>query len=497
MSEAVRSGIAAGVDVATQGVRVACVDERGRTVASAAVALPPPRRPAPGWAEQDARAWWPAAAEALRRATGALGPDRGRIVAVAAATTSGTVVLADSAGEPVGPALLYDDRRAAVEAERAQELGRERWEALGLRIGPSFTIAKLAWLARRGALVGVAHAWGESDLVVARLLGEPPPTDWSHALKSGYDLLRREWPSEVYEALGVPARLLPRVQPPASLAGRVCAAAARETGLPEGCEVRLGMTDGCAAQLAGGAVSPGRFVSVLGTTLVIKGATRELVRDPAGVVYSHLHPDGWWLPGGASNTGGEALAARYAGADLAALDRAAAARGPAACLSYPLVRSGERFPFLAPTAEGFVVGEPVDEVEAYRAALEGVAFLERLAYDHLSALGASPEGPIATAGGASRSRVWNRIRATVLGRPLAVPASPTSAFGAALLAAAGTMHENLTAAAAAMVEIREEVAPEEREEAALRESYARFVEELRGRGWLGGTAVREPATSAI
>jgi sugar (pentulose or hexulose) kinase len=399
-------------------------------------------------------------------------------------------VLADESCEPVGPALAYDDARAVAEAARAQEVGRERWESIGLRIAPSFSLAKLAWLAARdGGLDGAAHAWSGADLVVARLLGRAGPTDWSHALKGGYDLVRREWPVDVYEALGVPPSVLPPVRPPASAAGRVCADAAAETGLPAGCEVRLGMTDGCAAQLAAGAVVPGRYVGVLGTTLVIKGVSTELVHDPTGAVYSHLHPDGSWLPGGASNTGGEALA-RFGAANLAELDRLAARRGPARCVTYPLARTGERFPFLEPAAEGFTVRDPADETEAYRAALEGVAFVERLAHERLATLGAPAEGPMATAGAASRSAVWNRIRATVLDRVVVVPATPTSAFGAALLAAAGTLHEDLASAARAMVSHVDEVEPDRRERAGLDDSYARFTDELAKRGWI--TAV-EPA----
>jgi len=50
------------------------------------------------------------------------------------------------------------------------------------------------------------------------------------------------------------------------------------------------MTDGCAAQIAAGALEVGSWNSVLGTTLVLKGVTRELIRDPAGVMYSHRSP---------------------------------------------------------------------------------------------------------------------------------------------------------------------------------------------------------------
>lgn len=59
------------------------------------------------------------------------------------------------------------------------------------------------------------------------------------------------------------------------------------------------MTDGCAAQMGAGALDVGSSNCVLGTTLVLKGVNRELISDPAGIVYSHRSPDGNWLPGGA------------------------------------------------------------------------------------------------------------------------------------------------------------------------------------------------------
>jgi len=81
------------------------------------------------------------------------------------------------------------------------------------------------------------------------------------------------------------------------------------TGLPAGTPVIAGMTDGCAAQIGAGALEPGEWNSALGTTLVLKGVTPELVRDPSRVMYSHRSPDGDWLPGGASSTYGIARTA--------------------------------------------------------------------------------------------------------------------------------------------------------------------------------------------
>ncbi|MGW4201769.1 FGGY-family carbohydrate kinase [Streptomyces sp. NPDC004726] len=473
-----------GVDVATASVRAMCVDAEGRVLAQARAPLPAPLRGAGGTSEQDSRLWWPAARSALRRTTYAL-PCGGReVVAVAVSATSGTIVAVGADGEPLGPALMYDDRRAAALNARARELGDARWNALGLSIGPTAALGRAVWC-RRSYGSAMRHVLHTPEVLGRMLTGHPVAADWSHTLKSGYDARTGEWAGEVFDALDFPAGLLPDVQAPTTQAGVVGPEASEATGLPEGCSVRLGMTDGCAAQMATGAVTPGRFVGVLGTTYVLKGVSEELVRDPAGALYSHRHPHGWWLPGGASSTGGEALAA-VDPVRLPALDSAAAARGPASCVRYPLLREGERFPFVSGEARGFRLGDPADEADAHRAALEGVAFLERLALDRVQELGIEVSGPLHAAGGGSRSAVWTAIRATVLDRPIRVADRVETAFGAAVLAATGTLHPHLSAAAEAMTGAGAGalVEPVSGERTALEDAYGRFRDELRLRGWL-------------
>jgi len=452
MASSPSTRLVVGIDLATADVRVAVAAGDGRVVTRATRPLSPPARPRPGLSEQDARSWWPAASDALREALA--GVD-GEVVAVSVSATSGTVVLADGHGEPVGPSLLYDDRRAPA---------AERWDVM---------------LEQHGG-AGVAHAWHASDLLVARLTGESPTTDWSHALKTGFDPGAGRW-----SRAGAAAALRPDVAPPASPAGSVCETAAAKTGLPPGCSVRLGMTDACAAQVAAGADRPGRFVSVVGTTLAVKGASDDRIDDPASGLYSHRHPDGWWLPGGASNIGGGSLAARFPNEELADLDRAAAARGPATTVCYPLERAGERFPFAAEDAEEVWTAPAVDRVDAYRAVLEGVAFVERLGYERLADLGAPLAEPLRSAGTGSRSDVWAAVRATVLGVGIVRPSSADTAFGACVLAAAGTLHPTLRDATDAMVApAGDPVAPVTGEADRLEESYGRFVAVLTERGWL-------------
>jgi sugar (pentulose or hexulose) kinase len=297
------------------------------------------------------------------------------------------------------------------------------------------------------------------------------------------------WPASLLEAAGVDAGSLPALALSGAVALEVGAAGARVSGLPAGTPLVLGMTDGCTGQIAAGAVTAGASVGVLGTTLVLKAVAERRVDTADGAVYSHRAPGGAWWPGGASNTGAGALAALFPDRDLAALDDAAGRHGPASVVRYPLVRAGERFPFARPDAAGFQLGTPSGEADAYRAVLEGVAFTERLGFAALAEAGAPVHGALRAAGGGSRSPAWLRIRATVQGRPVEVTREPASGFGAAVLAAAATVHDGLPAAVAAMVRIRDRVEPDERERAALEASYDRFHAALVSRGWLDEGAV--------
>lgn len=471
-----------GVDVATANVRVQVHDQAGARVVSASRRLPEPVHSSGGRSEQDADAWWPAVRDSLAECTAALGARSADIAALAISATSGTVVLADRHGEPVGPALMYDDRRATAEALTAERVGADRWRRMGITFSAGSGLARIARLAaqRPDDAALVCHT---PELIGWRLTGHPVAADASHALKSGYDVVQGEWAFEVFDALGVPVGMLPEVTRPTAVLGVVNTQAAEMTGLPIGCEVRAGMTDGCAGQLATGAVDIGDFVTVLGTTMVLKGVSDQLVHDPTGAIYSHRHPDGAWLPGGAANIGGSALSDVDSG-ELAELDREAILRGPASTLNYPLRGVGERFPFLAERARSFRLGAPEDRIDEYRSRLEGVAFCERFALERLARLGAPAIGSLRTAGGGARSAAWSSIRASVLNRPVLRVCGAGTASGAALLAAAGSLHRDLSTAAAAMVPSGELLEPASEEVEPLEKAYQRFVAELESREWI-------------
>jgi D-ribulokinase len=470
-----------GLDLGTQSVRAMVVSSSGAILAVGSHKLTS-RRDGPRH-EQDPEEWWRAISAACRAALAAL-PAGLTIDGLAVDGTSGTILLVDGNGRPLTPGLMYDDTRAAEEAKCVNGVGATVWSRLGYnRMQASWGLPKLVWLlAQNRALAAGTRLAHQTDFINRRLIGGDVATDTSNALKTGVDLINERWPRDVFAALGVPDDVLPAVVRAGTYLGAVNAEAASQTSIPQGTAVFAGMTDGCAAQIAAGALSVGSWNSVLGTTLVLKGVTPDLIKDPAGVVYSHRSPDGNWLPGGASSVGAGAISMQFAGRDLEALGIQAADREPATVIMYPLHGRGERFPFVAPDAEGFTLGQPADEIDQYAAILQGVAFIERLCFDYLDMLGAPVDGPFLLTGGGAKSRYWCQLRADVLGSPVTLPENAEAALGMAILAAAAG--HKVADVAGPMVRIREVIEPRPNGGTRFGEPYLRLIDELARRGWV-------------
>ncbi len=490
-SAATTDNIWLGLDVGTQSVRAIAVSSTGEILGANSQRLTSQRN-GPRH-EQNPNDWWRAITAACRAALADLPTEAIRGVAVD--STSGTILLVDRLGQPLTPGLMHDDNRAVNEARRVNQVGSDVWATLGYQMQPSWALPKLLWVLREYKNIinptqtsiqegiKVAH---QTDFINRHLIGHEVPTDTSSSLKMGYDLIKNTWPQEVFAQLEIPAEILPTVVLSGTQIGTVCTKAATETGIPAGTAVIAGMTDSCAAQIGAGALSVGSWNSVLGTTLAFKGVTQQLIRDPAGVMYSHRSPDGGWLPGGASGAGASVLSVYFPDRDLDALSTQAMEREPASIVAYPLASSGERFPFSVPEAERFLLGKPTDEIDLYAALLQGVAFVERLSFDYLDMLGAPINGELSLTGGGVRSRYWCQLRADVLGRSVRIPENAEAALGMAILAA--SVGRRVAEVTKEMSRTHEVIDPRPDHVGRFQDSYVRLIDELERRGWLPSKA---------
>ncbi|MGV3503670.1 MAG: FGGY-family carbohydrate kinase [Adhaeribacter sp.] len=472
-----------GIDIGTQGARVVLLDSAGNLAGSQEEAFPLSES---SREEQDPHHWWAATERCLQHLLASLpgGISLEAVQAVSVTSTSGTVIPLDKGNQPLHAAIMYSDKRSAPQGKICRQAALAHHPQGYTGFNASSGLSKMLWFAQtfpeKASQIGRwIHA---TDFIIGKLSGNYGITDYTNALKSGYDVQQLCWPAYIWEELGIRPNWLPRVVAPGTPIGQLQPALARAWGLPRQMQVVAGMTDGCASQVASGAVNLGDWNTTIGTTLVVKGVTRTELKDPQDRFYSHRHPEGYWMPGGASNTGADWVRQEFAH-NLSALSAQAATLSPSGLVAYPLRQEGERFPFVAPQARGFA---PEGESEARRfvANLEGVAYLERYAFELVSQLSGEQVQAVYTAGGGSNSDVWLQIRSNVLNKPLYKMRHVSGAVGAAILASCQTHFSSLGEAARALTQVEKQVQPQAHLVERYESGYQLFLSTLRQKGYI-------------
>lgn len=424
---------AIGIDVGTTGLKAVAVHAEGEILREKTVRYP--TRLAGLGAEQDSRAWWNAAVEALPEVVGSE-----EVSGVAVTCQAPTVVCVDADAEPLGAALTWIDRRAGREAEElsaAIEPARNPPD-------PYFATGKLLWLARNRPreIEDADTVLCANGYIVAHLTDKFSLDETTAGLFQG-------WDGDFDPALSdlVPLNLLPSVRPAMEVAGEVTKAASEVTGLPEGTPVAHGGIDAIGAALEAGVFGPGDgLVEMTGfSTVVITAAERGthvpgMIHTRHGVGEYDLVLAAMVTAGAVTDWGVELTGFE----DPASFDRNATekmdARGrPGRLLMVPAL-AGERTPTWDASARGVIAGLDLDvdagdlAVAIYEGTALGLADNFRRMEEVMGNL-----RPVRSVGGGSKSAAWTQIKADVLGVPVTVPKlGHGAAAGAAILAGLAT-----------------------------------------------------------
>jgi hypothetical protein len=417
-----------GIDLGTSGCRAIAIDDAGATQATASRPLPKPQSPHPHQHRQDPALWWRAAVEVLAEIREACRD--ADVAAIAVDGTSSTLLLSDRQGNPLTPALMYNDSSSREQLP----LLRAYAPAGSPVLSPSSSLTKLLHL-RQGLSTDRFIALHQADWIAGKLCGEFRRSDENNTLKMGYDPLRREWPAWM-ENLHIQSSQLPEVVPCATPIGGLCREAAAATGLPEEIPIVAGTTDGNAAFLATGAVDTGEAVTSLGSTLVVKLLSDNPVFADRFGVYSHRLGERW-LVSGASNSGGAVLANYFSRDQMAKLTRELKPLEETGLDYYPLLVPGERFPVNDADYPPRLRPRPADDRLFFQGMLEGIAEIEAKGYRLLQELGAAKLKRVYSIGGGAGNAPWRQMRERRLKVPVILATHQEAAYGTALLAMRG------------------------------------------------------------
>ncbi len=465
-----------GIDLGTTGVRVVVSDENGRVLSTGTAGIEKSivRARDPMRSEQDPRFWKEPLFEALKQAL--IRGSNFEVRAASVDSTSGTVIPVDGECRPLHNALLHNDVRAGAESQFI-------CEHTDISVKPSFALSKILWIRNHDPRLfdrtyKFLHA---ADYVKGLICGDFDITDFSNAVKTGYDLNNYRWPESIESVLGIPLNKLPFVVKTGEKVGILNKRVSEELNLGHDIHIIAGATDSTTGFYSSGAKRPGDWNTTLGTVLAVRGISRTYLKDSMGLLYTHRHPEEYWLPGAASNTGGESIRLFF-GDRLKEYNRRIKNTPPTGALVYPLSRKSEKFPFFNIDATGFIDCPLTNPHTLFKAFLEGEAFVERMMYEKVREIGYDIGKRIFSMGGGAYSEPWMQIRSDVLGKTVCRAREVETGFGAAIIAASGVHYKNMTETIGKMVNIDRIFEPGITDSAVYEERYGEFLLACRRRG---------------
>jgi xylulokinase len=469
------------IDVGTGSVRAALVDRGGTVLAMAAVEQHQ-IVPAFGWSEQRPEDWWTGVVQSVRQVLGAVPDGARRISAICACGQMHGTVLLDASGALTRPtAPLWNDKRtlAEVAAFEAAHPDRAYLRHSGNPPTPAWPGFKLAWLRDNDpeAYRRTATVLMPKDFINWRLTGCAAMDPGDASCSFLMDPATMAWSPVMIDKLGLNAEKLPPIRNVLDILGPVTQEAAALTGLVRGTPVLVGGADFPMALYGSGACRPGLASDVTGTSCILTLIADRPLLDPE--ICNVATIEGHWGPFVLLETGGDAM--RWARRvfhepktpyDRVAVEAAEANPGSDGLFFMPYL-AGERLGnHRNARAQFFGLGAAHGRAELQRATLEGVAFAAARHLRIMEKAAGKPLERVIASGGGAKSALWLKIKASIYGVPVAVPAEPECGLiGCAALAQTATgLHVSLEAAADALVRLAEEVAPDP----AWSERYARM-----------------------
>ena len=486
-----------GLDIGTGGSRALLVDADGGVAGGVTTPHLDIHMERPLWAEQHPDNWWEAAADAVRAVLSQVGAQGADIAGVGLSGQMHGLVLLDGQGSVVRPALIWCDQRSQAQVDWINATAGPDMvlEQTANPVLTGFTAPKLLWVRDHDpkSYERTRQVLLPKDYVRFRLTGEYAGDVSDASGTALFDVVHRRWAEPLIERLGIDRSWLPRIVESSEVAGKVTNEAAARTGLSAGTPVVAGAGDQASSAVGNGIVETGLVSCTIGTSGVVFSHLDKVAYDPEGRVHTFCHavPGKWHVMGVTQGAGlslqwfrnqvapDSVKAAEESGVDAYDILTEQAAQAPAGSegLFWLPYLMGERTPHLDAAARGGWVGLTAKHSRAHliRSLIEGVSYSLKDCLEIIESLG-SKVAVVRASGGGARSAFWRRMLAAVFDRPIAtLETQEGSAYGAALLAMAGSGHYGSVAEACnATIHEKQRLEPDSTEAETYRAGYEVF-----------------------
>lgn len=462
-----------GIDIGSQGTKLTLLGRNGEI--SGDVFYPYPIEfPHPHWAEQDPRLWEEAVIEGLKNIV-QKSKHPAEISAIGIDAQVDGVIAVDKDGDPIHKAIIWMDRRAKEEEKLIGEVIKKEdlFNITGCNLDSSHVLPKILWLERNIDTFPVTYKLLMPASYILFFLTGEFGIDCSNASSTlFFDIKKKAWSEEILNQFNIDLSLLPDIFPSTYGIGRLKNEIAKEVGL-SGCPlVSVGCGDEHAAAVGAGVIGEGILLDVTGTAEGVGVSSSKPLLDRSHLVETHGHasPGHWFIENPGYVSGGSLRWFKdnfctidnhgfsYDDLTEAAEDIPAGSDG----IIFLPTMMGSMVPEWDSSAKGNIYGISMNCTRAHitRAILEGAAYGLKDIVEAIRGM-AINFSKVRVAGGGSRSKLWNQIKADVLDLSVETLFTPeTTSIGAALIGAVcGGMYPTLKDAVDDVVKIKETVHP--------------------------------------
>ena len=482
-----------GVDIGTQGTKAAIYDTGGRLIAEDTEASNL-ITPEPGTVRQEPGEIFDSVLHTIRGVMEHSGVSPSDVAALA---FDGQMAGVMGIGEDFEAATYYDswlDTRCEPYIEMMKDKAREKVVEL---TGCPITYAhgpKILWwkhehpdIYEKIRKFVMVHGYAAGKL--CGLSAEDAFIDYTNIHFTGYaDNKNKQWSEELLDIFDIDPDKMPQIVEPWKQVGKIRKVYAEQCGLAAGTPVMAGCGDSAATALGAGIVRVGQVFDVAGTASIFSCCVDTYVPDTAHEAMLQMRSviDGYWQPLAYINGGGLCLKwfkDDIAHSDYDTLEQEAAQAAPGAeGLLFSPHFSGRVCPN-NPNVRGSFIGLSWrhDRGHMYRSIMEGIAYEYRYYLEVLRDIGAGQDFTAVSAmGGGAKSRLFNQIKADVLGLTYrALKNSDTATLGCAVIAGHGAgIYGDIAETVESFIETGDTVGPDSSHDDIYARQYACYKEQF-------------------